>query len=78
MGFSKNKPKEVYNRKDVFIKHLDMDIINLVAGLQDISPAMYLEDLVRDHVQQIRDNKEYIDHIIKENGERIRKAAKSQ
>ena len=78
MGFSKNKPKEVYNRKDVFIKHEDIKLLTKVAEMDGMALSVYLEKLVAKDAQKVRKNKNKLQQLQQFKDEQFRKATQSR
>jgi len=76
MAFTKIRPKEEYNRKDVFIRHKDVDLLKMVAESEEKSFAAFLHDLVAAKAEQVRKNKKFVKKMTEEHGERIGRATK--
>ena len=78
MGYSKKRTKEEYNRKEVFVKHEDVDLLTMVAEVDATNLTEYLHDVIAKECKRLRGLEDYIKRIKRQHGKRIRKATKSR
>ena len=76
MGFTKTRPKERYNRKDVFITHENVALLTMYVNSIGLNLTAFLHDMVADKANELRSDKKQVEKLIKAQDERTRKAAK--